>query len=589
MRVTDAIGDWFAARGIEHYFGYSGAAALPILDGLVGHPEIEPVQPKHESHAVHMADAYYRVTGRLAPVIVTKGPGILNCVGALATAMYDTSAVMVICGGGPTHHLGKSMQELTQHGFEDVVNVLRPVVKRAWFQVRPDTVMDTLNQAYKLATTGRPGPVFVQLPLDVVLAEVEGEIRIPKGVTSKLRPDAHSITEVVRLLEQAERPLVLAGGGIAHSPGAAGALQAFVEELRAPVTTTLPAKGAISEEHPLSLGPVGRSGSAAAADMSRQADLILALGARFSDNNTSNWRAGKIYDVPGAKVVQVDIDVSEIGRTYPIDVGILGDAEAVLTELLAAIKGRDLGSRWPAWVEEGASRRQAWEEELEPLLTDSSAPTSPARLMHEVGEAIAETGRVFIDIGDSISYSEPYMKIRRPGSFVITPGFAEMGSASTGVLGAAIADPSQPAIAVVGDGAFNMTMAIVSTAVEYDVPAVWVVVNNHELGIERKASELLFNRAHPWGRFTRKDTGEPYNPDYVKLADAFGAVGERIEDPGDLRAALQRAIASRRPYVLDVPSASEQKTYFVRGVERTYPDKWGESYPQYSDLRIVRR
>jgi acetolactate synthase I/II/III large subunit len=185
MRVTDAIGDWFAARGIEHYFGYSGAAALPILDGLVSHPEIEAIQPKHESHAVHMADAYYRVTGRLAPVIVTKGPGILNCVGALATAMYDTSAVLVICGGGPTHHLGKSMQELTQHGFEDVVNVLRPVVKRAWFQVRPDTVMDTLNQAYKIATTGRPGPVFVQFPLDVVLADVEGEIRIPKAVTSR--------------------------------------------------------------------------------------------------------------------------------------------------------------------------------------------------------------------------------------------------------------------------------------------------------------------------------------------------------------------------------------------------------------------
>ncbi len=589
MRVTDAIGDWFAARGVEHYFGYSGAAALPILDGLVSHPEIEAIQPKHESHAVHMADAYYRVTGRLAPVIVTKGPGILNCVGALATAMYDTSAVMVICGGGPTHHLGKSMQELTQHGFEDVVNVLRPVVKRAWFQVRPDTVMDTLNQAYKIAVTGRPGPVFVQLPLDVVLAEVEGEIRIPKAVTSRMRPDAQSVADVVDLLEQAERPFVLAGGGIAHSPGAAAALKSFVEELKVPVATTLPAKGAISEEHPLSLGPVGRSGSAAAAEISRQADLVLAIGARFADNNTSNWRSGKIYDVPGAKLVQVDIDIAELGRTYPVDVGILGDAEAVLTDLLAAVQGRDLGARWTEWVQEAAARRQAWEEGLQPILTESSSPTTPARLMHEVGEAVASTGRVFVDIGDSISYSEPYMKIRRPGSFVITPGFAEMGSASTGVLGAAVADPSQPAIAVTGDGAFNMTSAIVATAVEYDLPAIWVVVNNYELGIERKASELLFGRAHPWGRFRRKDTGEPYNPDYVRLAEAYGALGERVESADELRGALERAIASRRPYVLDVPTDTEQKTYFVRGVERTYPDKWGESYPQYSDLRLVRQ
>jgi acetolactate synthase I/II/III large subunit len=589
MRVTDAIADWFAARGIQHYFGYSGAAALPILDGLVGHPEIEGIQPKHESHAVHMADAYYRVTGRLAPVVVTKGPGILNCVGALATAMYDTSAVMVIGGGGPTHHLGKSMQELTQHGFEDVVNVMRPVVKRAWYQVRPDTVMDTLNQAYRIATTGRPGPVFVYLPLDVVLAEVEGEVRIPKGVTSRMRPDEQSVAAVLDLLEQSERPMVVAGGGVAHSPGGSVALEALVERLGVPVATTLPAKGVISEEHPRSMGPVGRSGSAAAAEISRQADLVLALGARFSDNHTSNWRAGKVYDVPRAKIVQVDVDIAEIGRTYPVEVGIWGDAEAVIVELLTALHDVDLGSRWEEWAEEAASRKQAWRDELEPILTSSSTPTHPARLMHEVGEAIASTGRVFVDIGDSISYAEAYMTIRRPRSFVITPGFAEMGSASTGVLGSAVADPTQPAIAVVGDGAFNMTSAIVATAVEYDVPAVWVIVNNYELGIERKASELLFKRAHPWGRFVRKDTGEPYNPDYVKLAGAYGAEGERVEHPDDLRGALERAIASRRPYIVDVPSDASPSTYFTRGIERTYPDKWTESYPQYSDLRIVRR
>jgi acetolactate synthase-1/2/3 large subunit len=343
----------------------------------------------------------------------------------------------------------------------------------------------------------------------------------------------------------------------------------------------------ISEEHPLSLGPVGRSGSAAAAEISRQADLLLAVGARFSDNHTSNWRAGKVYDVPRVKIVQVDVDIAEIGRTYPPEVGILGDAEAFLAELHGALQGRDLASRWPQWVDEVRVRKEAWQQELAPLLSSASIPTHPARLMHEVGEAIASSGRVFIDIGDSISYAEAYMTIRRPGSWVITPGFAEMGSASTGVLGSAIADPAQPAIAVTGDGAFNMTSAIVATAVEYDLPAIWVIVNNYELGIERKASELLFKRAHPWGRFVRKDTGEPYNPDYVKLADAYGAEGERVEHPDALRGALERAIASRRPYVIDVPSDTSPATYFTRGIERSYPNKWAESYPQYSDLRIV--
>jgi acetolactate synthase-1/2/3 large subunit len=206
--------------------------------------------------------------------------------------------------------------------------------------------------------------------------------------------------------------------------------------------------------------------------------------------------------------------------------------------------------------------------------------------MYEIGEAIADGGRVFIDIGDAISYAEPYMTIRRPGAWFIQPAFAEMGSASTGVLGAVVGDPTQPAIAVVGDGAFNMTSHILACAVEYDLPAVWVISNNGELGIERKASEGLFNRTHPWMRFTRKDTGEPYNPDYVKLAEAYGAEAERVEDPDELAGALQRAIDSRRPYVLDVVTDSGPPSYFTPGLERSYPNSWSQTYPQYIDLTI---
>lgn len=588
MRVTDAIADWFAARGIRHYFGYAGSAALALLDGLMNHPEIEGIQPKHESHAVHMASAYYRTTGRLAPVIVTKGPGILNCVTAMATAKQDTSAVMLIAAGSPTHHIGKSFQELTQHGFEDVVNVFRPIAKRAWYQVRPDTALDTLNQAYKVATSGRPGPVFIYFPLDILLAEVNVEhaIRAPRAVTSRLRPDDQSVTEVVRLLSEAEKPLLLAGGGVAMSPGASSALQTLAEQIQVPVATTLTAKGVLSEEHPLSLGPVGRSGSRAAAEASRQADLVVAIGARFSDQHTSNWRPGRIYDVPSTKIVQVDLDVDEIGRTYPVEVGILADAQIVLSDLRAATASINLAPRWRGWVDEVARLRRAWEDDLAPLLQSDSIPIHPARLMHEVGEAIASSGRVLIDIGDSISYAEPYMKIRRPGAWYIMPAFAEMGSASTGVLGALVGDPTQPAIAVVGDGAFNMTSHIVAAAVEYDLPAVWVISNNGELGIERKASVTLFDRTHPWMRFTRKDTGDPYNPDYLKLAEAYGAEAERVEDPNQLAPALRRAIESPRPYVLDVPTDTGAPTYFTPGLDRSYPNSWSETYPQYIELTV---
>lgn len=587
MRVTDAIGDWFAARGIQHYFGYAGAAALPLLDGLSGHPEIVGIQPKHESHAVHMADTYFRATGRLAPVVVTKGPGVANCIGGMATALHDTSAVMLLAGGGPTHHLGKSMQEFSYHGFEDIVNLLRPVTKRSWFQVRPDTVIDTLNQAYKTALTGRPGPVFVYIPLDILWAEVEGEVTAPRGVTSRQRADSTSIDAVADLIREAERPLVIAGGGVAFSSGGADSLKALVERTGIPLVTTLTAKGVISEEHELSLGPVGRSGSPAAAEAARSADLLISLGARFSDNNTSNWRAGKVYDVPRTKIVQVDIDVAEIGRTYPVEVGILADVDMVLNDLNDALGKDKLAPRWDDWRSRLSVLKNEWEGEVATLVATSGSPVHPARIMHEVGEAIASSGRVYIDIGDSISYAEAYMTIRRPGSWCIMPGFAEMGSAASGVLGAAVADPSQPAIAVTGDGAFNMVSNILGAAVEYDLPAIWVVVNNAELGIERKAMELLFNRAHPWTKFVRKDTGEPYNPDFVKLAEAYGAEGVRVERGEDLGPALKRAIASRRPYVIDVLCDTSPSTYFTKGIERSYPNKWGETYPQYMDLRIV--
>ena len=221
-------------------------------------------------------------------------------------------------------------------------------------------------------------------------------------------------------------------------------------------------------------------------------------------------------------------------------------------------------------------------------MSSADSPMHPARIMHDFGEAIATTGRVYIDIGDSISYAEAYLRVRRPGSWFIMPGFAEMGSAASGVLGAAVADPSQPAIAVTGDGAFNMVSSIVGAAVEYDLAAIWVIVNNGELGIERKAMDLLFKRAHPWTRFTRKDTGEPYSPDYVKLAEAYGAEGERAETPDDLRAALERAVASGRPYVIDAVCDPSPPTFFTKGIERSYPNKWGETYPQYMDLRIVK-
>jgi acetolactate synthase-1/2/3 large subunit len=589
VRVVDAIAEWFEVAGFHKYFGYAGGSIWPFLDALTPKTNtLEGIQAKHEAHAVHMADMYYRLTGKIAPVIINKGPGLLNAVGAAASAMHDSAPVLIIAGSGTTHFMGKAgMQEIFYHGHEDALNVFRPVVKGCWLIIRPDSAIDILNTAVKVATSGRPGPVFVQLPYDIQLAEVEGEIEPPlrRGPTlGRMRADQDSVRRVADMIAQAQRPLLLAGGGVIRAQ-AADALRAAVEKLQIPVATTLPAKGQISEDHPLSLGTLGRSGWASAAEASREADLIVGVGARFSDNHTANWRKGSIYDVSQTKIVQVDVDGTEIGRNFPVELGLVSDARLFLEDLAAASKGPNPAHQ--DWIKRSRGYRTAWLKEIEPLQQAKTAPVHPARLVYEVGEALGPNGVAYIDIGDVTQYAEAYMFVRRPGAWQISPGMAEMGWAASGVVGGVAADPSRPAVVLTGDGAFNLVNQAVCTAVEYNLPAVWVILNNYEFGIERKGMERSYQRSHPWCTFTRKDTGERYNPDYVKLAHAYGAEGARIEDPELLGPTLRKAIASRRPWIIDVPIDLTVGSYFTKGIDRAYPSEWAKTYPSYGGLRSV--
>jgi acetolactate synthase-1/2/3 large subunit len=588
MRVVDAVANWFKAAGFQHYFGYAGGAIWPLLDALIDVPEVVGVQGKHESHAVHQADMYYRITGRMAPVIVTKGPGLMNTVGGIANAYHDSVPVMLIGGGGSTHFLGKAgMQEMFYKGHEDSVSVFRPITKGSWMCVRPDTVIDILNYAYRTAVTGRPGPVYVLIPLDVQMGEVEGEIEPPsaRSVTKTLRAGSDDVAQAAKLVRQAEKPILLVGGGTARAD-AASAISSLVDAHPMPVMTTLTAKGMLPETHELSLGPVGRSGTEAAARAAREADLVVAVGARFSDNHTSNWRKGAIYDVPRTKIIHVDIDPQEIGRNYPVELGLESDAGAFLTDLKSALGDEPVDRS--AWIGTVQGYKREWLEEIEPIVRSTSSPIHPGRLAFDVGEAIAERGRVFIDIGDVIQYAEPYMTVRRPGSWHINPGMAEMGWAAQGAPGAVVADPQSPAVVMTGDGAFLMGPQVLATVVEYGLPVVWVILNNNELGIERKGAGAAFGRNHPWITFTTPD-GEPYNPDFAALARSFGAEGTRIEKTEEFRPALEAALGSGRPTVIDVVIDTSPPSYFTKGLDRAYPTEWAASYPSYGLLSLKKK
>ena len=586
MRVADALADWFAEAGITHYFGYAGGAIWPILDGLIDHPEIKGVQAKHESHAVHMADVYFRETGRIAPVIVTKGPGLMNAVGGIASAMHDSIPLLVITGGTATHFMGKAgMQEMYYHGHEDAVSVMRPITKGAWMTIRPDTVIDTLNQAYKLAVSGRPGPVFVQIPTDIQQAEVSGVIKPPtvRAVRSGGRAGRDAVAEAAALVKAAKRPLVLAGGGLVRSHDGEKSLKAFVDKFQVPVATTVPAKGMLDETHPLAVGPTGRSGTWAASNASRNADVIIALGARFSDNNAGNWRKNAIYDQDETKIIQVDLAVEEIGRNYDVALGLTADAGGFLDDLADELGDTTLDIQ--PWRDQIAGYQADWKVEFDRVANDQGARIHPGRLSYEIGEAMRRNpqAHLFVDIGDIDQYAEPYLKVTVPHTWHISSGMAEMGWASEGIPGANIAKPDVVPIALTGDGAFLMGPQVLATAVEYGTPGVWVIINNKELGIEKKGAGRAFGRNHPW-IFFRTPDGEPYNPDFVALAKSFGGDGERVEKAEDLAGALDRAIASGKPYVLDVDTDPDVPSYFTQGLDRAYPDKWGKSYGAQGQL-----
>jgi acetolactate synthase-1/2/3 large subunit len=586
MRVVDAIAQWFKAAGFEYYFGYAGGAIWPFMDALIDVPEVKGIQGKHESQAVHQADIYYRLTGKLAPVVVTKGPGLMNAVGAMANAMHDSIPVLLIAGGTPTHFLGKAgMQEMWYHAHEDAVSVFRPITKGSWMISRPDTAIDVLNHAVRLATSGRPGPVFVQLPSDIQTTQVVGEIEPPssRSVRQAVRADHEGVARAAEMLRSAERPVILAGGGLNLSPGSMEALKDLAEAENVPVTTTLTAKGALSEDHPLSLGPVGRSGTDSAAMATREADLIVAVGARFSDNHSSNWRKGMIYNFPDTKLIQVDLDPVEVGRNYPVTLGLISDANAFLRDLAVAL-GPDAPDR-SGWVSKVQSQHAAWHEEIKEVTESTASPIHPGKLAYEVGEALPPGGHVFIDVGDIIQYAEPYMRVHTPGSWHLNPGMAEMGWASQGAPGAALANPSGATVVLTGDGAFLMGPQVLATAMEYGLAVVWVILNNRELSIERKGALAALGRLHPWIHFTDPE-GNPYNPDFVKLAESFGAGGTKVEKTEEFRPALDAALASGRPWVIDVELEPDVPTYFTKGLDRAYPANWRASYPAYNLLSL---
>jgi acetolactate synthase-1/2/3 large subunit len=563
--------------GVEYYFGYNGHGIWRILEGLLEKPHIKGIQTKHEFSAVHMADGYFRAKHKVCPVLASVGPGALNLISAAGNAMLDSSGVLLIPTAPPTHYLDRSsLEELSVHAGDDVTSIFRPISKRVWYSLRPDILAWQIRQAYKLAGTGRPGPTTVYIPFDVTAHETEideAESFPEDTVSTKMGADPLQIKRATELFLKSKKPLLVAGGGV-HLGEAWDEVKAFVEAFDIPLVTSMPGKGVLEEDHPLCLGPVGRSGWGCSVQATREADLILAVGCHFCDANTSGWRKGVVYNFPDTRLIHVNIDQMDIGRNYPADVGIVGDSKIVLAQIIASLKGvwKENADR-KSWSQTARKWKQEWIQKVVSDMQGEENPVSTSRLAYEVSKAIPKDANIVTDTGDIQQAYEGLTQTLTRNTFFNNAGWAQMGWAASAVMGVKLARPNKAAVCICGDGSMIMANYAMGTAVEYNIPVVWVLINNYGQSIERHGQLANFGR-ETWSSFQIEKTGKLYNPDFGKMAEAYGVKAKKIHSSGEIKKAVQEAIQANEPYLIEVVTDRNSPTYFSPGVTRGYPVRW---------------
>jgi len=556
-RGNEIIAEYLIKENIPYIMGYAGHGAIGLLDGIYDRTDkIQVIWPRIEQAAGFIADVYYRLTGVPVPVYTSTGPGPMNLTIAVANAFYDSSAFLAITGQVTTDQFDTgALQEEYRYFAGDFPSVLKPIVKHSWQVRKVEDLPRYLPKAYKLMRSGRPGPCHLDIPYDLYIHRADVEIPDPQQWSTPIdwrtpaSPEA--VDKALDMLLKTPRPLILAGGGVMVS-GATEELKELASYLNIPVYTTLMGKGVMSEEDALYLGVAGCWGDYPAAEAARNADLILAVGARFADLHCASWLPGYTYNIPPTKLVQVDIDASEIGRNYPVELGIIADARAFLAQMLAAAKAKGLKREGKAWLDEVYDYKTEWRNFVEPYAENTEVPIDPRRVLLDMRRVAPDDTILVADVGNNQAWVEQYWGTPQPKTHITPGGFAAMGFGVCGVLGAKLARPESPCINVCSDGGFTMTPHAVATAVEYDLPVVWVLFNNYSIGCIRDLQRFYLDGREIGTSFRKVKTGELWNPDYAKMAEAMGGHGVRIEKPADFAPAFEAALKSGVPTLLDV-------------------------------------
>lgn len=553
----DLIAEFLVKEKIPYVFGICGHGNVGLLDSLYDvRDEVKLVSPRHEQTAAHMADGFFRVSHRPAATLTSTGPGSANLIMGLAVAQTDSSAVFSITANVPTQQFNRGpFQELNQHHQADFNNVIRPVVKRSFQPTRVEMLPLAMRQAAQTMTTGRPGPVNLDVPYNLFVESAEVKEEAPWDGFGSRRSGASpdDVATVLDWLLAAERPVIFVGHGVTLSE-AGEELTALAKRLSVPVISSPNGMGTLDMRDELSLGFIGRNGAYPANQAGRHADLVIAVGVRFDDRSASSWMPGYSWNFPHTRLVHIDLDHAELGRNYPPDLAILADARTFLRQVLAGVEERkaETGPRLKAWHASIAGWRGEWEAFVRPGFETHSSPIRPERIVADCRAVLPDDAIITLDSGIHHNWFMQFWQARRPQSMLNTWGYSGMGFGPSAALGAKLAAPDRPVVSICGDGGFTMVPHVLCTAVEYDIPVVWVVWNNFAWGAIRDLQYAYFGGREYGTGFYHGPQREPYNPDFAAWARAAGVDGYTVTRSQDFAGVLEKAVASNRPALIDV-------------------------------------
>lgn len=541
--------EYLERLGVEVIFGLCGHTVIALLDAL-RQSRIKFITTRHEQIAAHAADGYARATGKVGVMLSHLGPGLTNAVTGVANAALDSVPLVVIAGDIPSHYYGRhAHQEVQMHADADQSQIYRPFCKRVYRVDHPHDLPRTVERAFHLAQTGRPGPVLVDVPMDIFSADLPANA-FRQGLAQVSRPTigADVAARIAQALAGAKRPVIYAGGGVMSS-GSTADLAALAEALEVPVAHSLNGKGCLRDDHPLLLGMTGYWGTPIANDKCRTADLILAIGTRLAECSSSSWYPEYTFQIPPSRLIHVDADPAEIGRNFPTELGVVADARLALREIAKAAAGLAHEDRGTL-REEIASRRADYVAQFAGQWASDQFPLRPERILSELRKALPADGFVVTDVGWNKNGVAQQFPITVPGTFITPSGLATMGFGPAAALGVKYAHRDRPVVALIGDGGFGANPSVLATAIEANLAVVWVVMDNAAFGtiagLENGHYQTTFGCV-----FERNN--EPYRVDYAQLAKGYGVEGIYVHSAAELAPALEKALASGQPTVVQVP------------------------------------